>query len=261
MVKLKNMVVFIIVLIAFNSLFCVLALGDIKFDRRGKIILIDPGHGGIDGGAVSKRGTLEKELNLKIALKLKTKLEELGYKCEMTRDDDYGLYSDKGKVRDKKIEDLNNRCKLKEESNCDIFVSIHLNMFDKPQYDGAQVWYAKQPQEAAELAHIIQDNLRSDLDNDNNRKEKCANDAYKILRCCNSIPSVIVECGFLSNQSEEEKLLQDEYQYIIAQSLAKSIDDYFIIHSEEENQEEIQEVYKDVVDKYQKEHWSEYLEE
>ncbi|WP_461205168.1 N-acetylmuramoyl-L-alanine amidase CwlD [Clostridium sp. DL1XJH146] len=254
--KLKNILVFTILLIIFNSLLCVLALGDMKFDRREKIILIDPGHGGVDGGAVSKKGTLEKELNLKIALNLKNKLEELGYKCVMTRDDDYGLYSDKGKIRDKKIEDLNNRCKLKKDSNCDIFVSIHLNMFDKPQYSGAQVWYAKQPQEAAELAHIIQVNLKNDLDNNNNRKEKCANDAYKILRCHNSVPSVIVECGFLSNQIEEEKLLQEEYQYMIAQTLARSIDDYFIMHTEEEKKEEIQEVDKDLLDKYQEEHWN-----
>lgn len=209
-------------------------------ENTQKIILLDPGHGGIDGGAVSKNGTVEKDINLSIGKKLKVNLEKKGYKVIMTREDDIGLYSDKGRIRDKKNEDLNNRCKMKKESNCDIFISIHLNMFEQSQYYGAQVWYAKEG-ESAELAHILQQNLIKDLNNNNKRKEKCAKGAYKILRCYTDIPSVLVECGFLSNLEEEQKLKTDSYQEKIATSLANSIEEFFKYKKEKQDNEEIQE--------------------
>lgn len=209
-------------------------------ENTQKIILLDPGHGGIDGGAVSKNGTVEKDINLSIGKKLKVNLEKKGYKVIMTREDDIGLYSDKGRIRDKKNEDLNNRCKMKKESNCDIFISIHLNMFEQSQYYGAQVWYAKEG-ESAELAHILQQNLIKDLNNNNKRKEKCAKGAYKILRCYTDIPSVLVECGFLSNLEEEQKLKTDPYQEKIATSLANSIEEFVKYKKEKQDNEEIQE--------------------
>lgn len=209
-------------------------------ENTQKIILLDPGHGGIDGGAVSKNGTVEKDINLSIGKKLKVNLEKKGYKVIMTREDDIGLYSDKGRIRDKKNEDLNNRCKMKKESNCDIFISIHLNMFEQSQYYGAQVWYAKEG-ESAELAHILQQNLIKDLNNNNKRKEKCAKGAYKILRCYTDIPSVLVECGFLSNLEEEQKLKTDSYQEKIATSLANSIEEFAKYKKEKQYNEEIQE--------------------
>ncbi|MEL7597795.1 MAG: N-acetylmuramoyl-L-alanine amidase CwlD [Clostridiaceae bacterium] len=209
-------------------------------ENTQKIILLDPGHGGIDGGAVSKNGTVEKDINLSIGKKLKVNLEKKGYKVIMTREDDIGLYSDKGRIRDKKNEDLNNRCKMKKESNCDIFISIHLNMFEQSQYYGAQVWYAKEG-ESAELAHILQQNLIKDLNNNNKRKEKCAKGAYKILRCYTDIPSVLVECGFLSNLEEEQKLKTDSYQEKIATSLANSIEEFVKYKKEKQDNEEIQE--------------------
>lgn len=209
-------------------------------ENTQKIILLDPGHGGIDGGAVSKNGTVEKDINLSIGKKLKVNLEKKGYKVIMTREDDIGLYSDKGRIRDKKNQDLNNRCKMKKESNCDIFISIHLNMFEQSQYYGAQVWYAKEG-ESAELAHILQQNLIKDLNNNNKRKEKCAKGAYKILRCYTDIPSVLVECGFLSNLEEEQKLKTDSYQEKIATSLANSIEEFVKYKKEKQDNEEIQE--------------------
>jgi N-acetylmuramoyl-L-alanine amidase len=229
---------------------------------KEKIILIDPGHGGVDGGAVSQNGTLEKDINLKIAFKLKEILEEKGYIILLTRDDDYGLYSDKGKIRDKKIEDLNNRCRLKKESQCDIYISIHLNMFTDSKYHGAQVWYSEQPKEASDLAHIIQNNLIADLDKVNTRKEKNAKGAYKILRCHNDIPSVIVECGFLSNETEEKKLLQNEYQDKIAISISKSIDKFYQIielKNREDKTREIEDMEKNginsTLEQFIEEHW------
>jgi len=190
-----------------------------------KIILIDPGHGGIDGGAESKRGTIEKDINLSISLKLRDNLKKLGYTVLMTREEDKGLYTENGNMNKKKHEDLNNRCKIKRESNCDIFVSIHQNFFEQSYYSGAQVWYSKS-EDSEKLAHIIQQNLRKDLDNKNKRVEKPGN-SYKVLRCYCSIPSVIVECGFLTNPQEEAKLIKDEYQHKVAESISKSIEEYF----------------------------------
>lgn len=195
-------------------------------DSKGKIILIDPGHGGIDGGAVSKSGIMEKDINLKISLKLRDKLTKEGFNVMMTREEDKGLYEDEGRIRKKKIEDLNNRCKIKNESKCDMFVSIHLNAFPESKYYGSQVWYSRN-RYSQKLAKVIQDNLRNDLDSSNNRKEKPALDSYKVLRNNDDMPSVLVECGFLSNILEEEKLKDDEYQSKIADSIVKSIKSYY----------------------------------
>lgn len=195
-------------------------------DSKYKVILLDPGHGGVDGGAVSKSGIMEKDINLKISLKLRDKLTKEGYKVLMTREEDKGLYEDEGRIRKKKIEDLNNRCKIKEQSNCDMFISIHLNAFPESKYYGAQVWYSRN-RDSQKLARIIQENFKNDLDSSNNRHEKSALDSYKVLRVNDDMPSVLVECGFLSNAIEEEKLNSDEYQSKIADCITKSIKSYY----------------------------------
>jgi N-acetylmuramoyl-L-alanine amidase len=145
--------------------------------KEKKIILIDPGHGGIDGGAESKSGTIEKNINLSISLKLKKILEKNNFKVIMTREEDKGLYTENGTIRKKKHEDLENRCKIKQESHCDMFVSIHLNMFPQSKYYGAQVWYSNS-EESKKLAHIIQENLKEDLQGNNKRIEKPAKGQY-----------------------------------------------------------------------------------
>ncbi|WP_139264210.1 N-acetylmuramoyl-L-alanine amidase CwlD [Clostridium magnum] len=195
-------------------------------DIKYKVILLDPGHGGVDGGAVSKSGIMEKDINLKISLKLRDKLTKEGYKVLMTREEDKGLYEDEGRIRKKKIEDLNNRCKIKEQSNCDMFISIHLNAFPESKYYGAQVWYSRN-RDSQKLARIIQENFKNDLDSSNNRHQKSALDSYKVLRVNDDMPSVLVECGFLSNTIEEAKLNSDEYQSKIADCITKSIKLYY----------------------------------
>lgn len=191
-----------------------------------KKILIDSGHGGMDGGTSSKGGTVEKDINISVAKKLKASLQKNGYQVVMTREDDTGLYSTKGTIRERYREDLKNRCNLKESSNCDLFVSIHLNYFTESKYYGAQVWYSSYKDSAA-LASILQKNFRLDLDASNNRVPKAAKTSYKILRENDDMPSVIIECGFLSNFDEEQKLKSNEYQEKIASSISKSISEYF----------------------------------
>lgn len=191
-----------------------------------KTILIDAGHGGYDGGAEGKSGIKEKDINLQISLKLKEKLSKNGYNIIMIRDEDKDLLEGTKRHGSKKAEDLANRCKIKEKSDVDMFISIHQNHFPQGQYYGAQVWYSDF-KESKLLAHIIQENFRIDLDKNNKRVEKPAKDNYKILRCNDKMPSVIVECGFLSNNEEEIRLKDEKYQEKIADSLVKSIDSYF----------------------------------
>ena len=190
-----------------------------------KLILIDPGHGGIDGGAMSKRGTIEKHLNLNISLKVRDELKDLGYQVIMTREEDKGLYTESGNIHKMKKDDLNNRCEMKKNSNCDLFISIHQNFFDDSSCYGPQVWYSKNKKSCI-LSHIIQENLNYDLGY-NKRIEKEAGNDYKILRCYTNIPSVIVECGFLTNPKEEEMLKNELYQDKIANSIVKSIKEYY----------------------------------
>lgn len=204
----------------------VLARKELVNEKSPKIILLDPGHGGLDGGAVSPTGTIEKDINLNISIKLKNQLEKKGFKVVMTREEDKGLYSEGGTVREKKREDLSNRSKMIIESDCDIFVSIHLNMFPQKRYYGSQVWYADNDA-SKKLANIIQCNFKAYLDNTNNRIEKPAKDDYRVLRNVGEIPAVLVECGFLSNEIEESKLKTDIYQEKIAQISALSIESYF----------------------------------
>lgn len=191
-----------------------------------KVILIDPGHGGFDGGAKSKAGTIEKDINLAISKALKESLQKKGYKVEMTREDDIGLYTKGEKVKQKKSEDLANRCKKKKEVNCDVFISIHQNSFPQSKYYGAQVWHANN-EKSKKLAETIQGALKSEVDNENNRQAKNAEDKYKILRDGHEGANVIVECGFLSNEDEDKRLNCDEYQKKLADAIVKGVEDYY----------------------------------
>lgn len=191
-----------------------------------KVIIIDPGHGGVDGGAVGiNTGVHEDKVNLEIALRVKEFLEESGSLVLMTRDKDVGLYTEDGSIRKKKNEDLRNRKKLFDESNADLVLSIHLNSFPQSQYYGAQTFYPSNSENSKLLAELIQEELIRVLDNGNTRKAKAKNDVY-ILQDI-EVPTVIVECGFLSNPKEELWLQDPEYQEKIAWSIYVGILRYF----------------------------------
>lgn len=183
------------------------------------IILIDPGHGGIDGGAKGKSGINEKDINLAISQKLKDSLESQGYSVFMTREDDTEL--NKGKASD-----LEARCKMKKDTKCDVFISIHQNKFGMERCYGAQVWYANN-EDSTNLATSIQNCLRSSVDDNNKRIAKPANQQYKILRDGYNGACVIVECGFLSNYNEEKRLQTDEHQNKIVDGITKGVNEYF----------------------------------
>ncbi|MCR4944883.1 MAG: N-acetylmuramoyl-L-alanine amidase CwlD [Clostridium sp.] len=183
------------------------------------IILIDPGHGGADGGAKSKNGTIEKDINLEISKRLKERLEKDGYKVHMTREDDTALDS-------KKVADLTKRCEMKKETNCDVFISIHQNKFNSEKCFGAQVWYADN-EKSNIVADFLQDSLKEKTEDNNKRVAKAAKKQYKILRDGYDGACVIVECGFLSNSSEEQRLKTEEHQLKIVEGITCGVNKYF----------------------------------
>ena len=197
------------------------------FTPISKTIVIDAGHGGFDGGAESKNGTLEKDINLAVSLKLEQQLKKMGYTVIMTRSDDTALQSTRNPDASKKKQDMYERKRIMNESGADTFISIHMNLFSESKYKGAQVFYSKYVKNSKELAQSVQDELRAALDAENKREIKPADDGIFLLKSA-KIPAVIVECGFLSNP-EEEALLKDEaYQDKIAGAICLGIDNYFV---------------------------------
>lgn len=183
-----------------------------------KCIVIDAGHGGFDPGKVASDGVNEKNINLAIASKLSTFLEEGGAVIRNTRIEDSSL-------SESKRQDLKSRAEIANNSKADIFVSIHQNSFPKSSVKGAQVFYYKGSEEGKKLAGFIQSRLKEVVDIDNSRIAK-ANDSYYVLKQI-KIPSVIVECGFLSNGVEHNKLMRSEYQEKLAWAIYMGILDYF----------------------------------
>ena len=188
-----------------------------------KTIVIDPGHGGFDPGKVGITGSHEKEINLKIALKLRDYLEQSGAYVIMTRTDDIDLDGDDSKQHKKK--DMVNRSNKVNASEGDILVSIHQNSFPQQNVKGGQVFFHQDSEDGKKLGEHIQKAIQTYADNENKRVAK-HNADYYILRTT-EIPAVIVECGFLTNLQEEQKLNTDEYQEKIAWAIYLGIIEYF----------------------------------
>ncbi len=185
-------------------------------------IVVDAGHGGDDPGKIGINDALEKDINLQIALKLQKILEQNNIKVVMTRNTDAGLYSEG--ATNKKAEDMQKRCKIIEDSNALFTVSIHQNSYTSPEIQGAQVFYYGQSENGKKLAEILQTTLIEQVDPDNHRAAK-ANESYYLLKKTPT-PTVIVECGFLSNPIEAELLLQDDYQDQLVNAIYTGIETY-----------------------------------
>ena len=185
------------------------------------------GHGIPDEGAQSSTGTTEAETNLKIALKVQNLLEQSGATVILTRSDENAIYDlDKNTLREKKISDIHNRVKIGNESQADIFVSIHLNKIPQEQYWGWQCFYRQNDEKSTKLAKCLQQNLNEAIDRENKRVAMKIDNVYIIKHL--EIPISIVECGFLSNKKEEQLLLTDEYQNKLAWGIYNGIMDYFV---------------------------------
>lgn len=190
----------------------------------GQIILLDPGHGGPDGGA-GEEGAIEKDIALSVSKKLRDYLQEQGALVIMTREEDKDLAEDgtRGYSR-RKTEDLKKRLAMINESEANFFVSIHLNSIPSQKWSGAQTFYAPQLKENAKAAKFIQDELRINLEN-TDRKAKPLSSVY-ILKNAQK-PGVLVEVGFLSNPTEKQLLKTEEYQEKVAASIYKGMLRYF----------------------------------
>ncbi len=195
-------------------------------EKKDISVVIDSGHGGNDPGKIAADGTLEKDINLAIALKLQQYLEAADITVIMTRTTDEGLYDPA--ASNKKVQDMKNRVALMEESDADLVVSIHQNSYSDSSIHGAQVFYYTTSTASKALAEQLQRILISDLDSDNHRQAK-ANDSYYLLKKT-TCPIVIVECGFLSNPNEAALLKSASYQDQLAWVLHLGILQYLNEH-------------------------------
>lgn len=189
-------------------------------------IVIDAGHGGEDGGA-QVDGVLEKDINLNISDKLADMLRLCGYYVTEVRDDDISVYdrSTADTLREKKVSDLNRRAELFNSSADNIVVSIHQNKFDNSAYSGTQIFYSVNNDKSSLLAEAIRRSVVGLIQTDNTRELKPAGSDIFVLDKA-TVPAVIVECGFLSNNEERAKLLDENYQSEMAYSIAMGVLEY-----------------------------------
>ena len=187
----------------------VITIAENQMLAERKCIVIDPGHGGIDGGATSCTGILESNINLEIALKLNDLMHYIGIDTVLIRNCDQSIHTEGTSIAQKKISDLKNRVNIVNNQDDAILISIHQNHFPDEKYYGPQVFYGKTG-ESRELAIQLQDSLTKSLCPENKRKAKAASGIYlmdKIDRV-----GVLIECGFISNYEEATKLTTPDYQ-------------------------------------------------
>lgn len=191
------------------------------------IVLANASHGGFDGGASANDGTAEKELNLKIADKLNFILTAYGYKTVLTRDGDYALGSDKSSKTTKQI-DLKTRAEFMQKYQNAIFVSVHQNKFSDPSVHGFQTFYSNKVEASKPLAEAIQGSVVNYAQPQNTRPVKADSRGVYIMDKA-TVPTVIVECGFISNSTDLTNLKSESYQTLLAFSIANGIIDYISI--------------------------------
>ena len=190
-----------------------------KVEKKEYTVVLDAGHGSSDSGKVGINGVLEKDINLSISKKTKKYLEKKGIRVVMTRDKDESLAE--GENGNRKVQDMKVRLKRINDTKPDLAVSIHQNSYHEERIHGAQVFYSEHSESGEKDARILQEALLA-VDPDNTRQVK-ANTTYYLLKRT-EVPILIVECGFLSNQEEAEKLASEDYQKEIAKAIANGIE-------------------------------------
>ncbi len=191
--------------------------------EREATIIVDPGHGGVDGGATSCTGVLESKFNLDISLRLNDLLHLLGYQTVMVRTTDRSVYTQGETIAAKKVSDLRQRVKLVNETENAVLISIHQNTFSDSRYSGAQVFYGAKG-ESQQLAEQLQGAFGQMLNQGSSRSCKKAEGVYlmKHIECT----GVLVECGFLSNPEEEAKLRSAVYQQKLCAVIAATVGEF-----------------------------------
>lgn len=192
-----------------------------NFPLAGVTIVIDPGHGGPDGGAVGEDGTVEKDVALDVSFYLREYLQQGGANVQMTRLTDTDLAAEHTKgLSNRKSEDIRNRLTFIQETDPDLFLTIHLNAIPSPKWSGAQTFYYPKYDESKQLAEMIQAEIIRNLEN--TTREALPIQGVYLLKHA-EVPSAIVEIGFLSNEVERELLKDVDYQRQMAASIYQGI--------------------------------------
>ena len=202
----------------------VTVLAPAKLERPSTVYIIDPGHGGIDGGATSCTGILESQLNLEIALRLNDLMHLLGQHTIMIRTTDKSVYTSGTTIAAQKASDLKQRVRIVNEIENGVLISIHQNIFSDGKYAGSQVFYSNDT-ESKVIAEKLQINFMKFIDPSNNRKTKPANGIYLMEHITQ--PGILIECGFLSNIEEEAKLRSRSYQMRMCAVIATTVSAHF----------------------------------
>lgn len=189
-----------------------------------QVVVIDAGHGGEDGGAVGINGCIEKDINLEIALTLYELLRASDIPVVLTRDTDTMLY-DSTLPGKKKAQDLKKRLEIAESYEDSLLVSIHMNSYPSAKYKGMQVYYSPNNTKSKEMAQTLQNEVKNTLQKENTREIKSATSAIYLLHNA-TIPSILAECGFISNAEEAELLCNEIYQNKMATVLYTAIVKY-----------------------------------
>ncbi len=216
----KYKISMLFILIIFICTFTFVKANDYEPILIGKIIYIDPGHGGIDPGAIYKE-LKESEINLSISNKIKTELEKYGAIVYLTRTGNYDL--SENNAQNKKRTDLTARARLINESMCDMYISIHLNSDPSPTWYGTQVFYTNKNQENKKIAEIMQKLFKEKLNT--KREAKNINNTYLYERI--NRPGILIEAGFISNPNDRYLLKTEEHQQKIANITTEGIIEYF----------------------------------
>ena len=226
----KRTVLALVCIIAGLAAGSALGLPYLKTFHYGKptqlLVIVDAGHGIPDGGTVGINGSVEQKINLAIAKKLQEVLLGKGIQVVMTRSGDDGLQNpETSTIRQMKREDLNRRLEIMQKSNADLFVSIHMNYFESQKIQGLRLFYDRAHPQIQELAEQMQEKMGAVTKAQ--MKAVKTTDSSLFLMKNPPIPSILVECGFLSNPQEEKKLNDSDYQARLAWAIADAIEEYF----------------------------------
>lgn len=191
------------------------------------LVIIDAGHGEPDGGCVGALGTIEQEINLSVAKKTAEILEAKGINTLLTRNNSLGLWTEKSTtIRQKKLEDMKNRLSVMSKAHGDLFISIHMNSYPDHSAQGHRIFYDRKHSEIKTLAESIQLRI-CDVTSAKSHPVTAAGQNLFLLKD-SPLPAILIECGFLSNPSEEQKLQTSEYQAKLAWAISDAIEKYFL---------------------------------
>lgn len=226
----KKCVLFCLVMacigIAVGSLMLISTYAGSFFEKDSLKVVVDAGHGLPDGGAVGVGGTVEQEINLKIAQKLEEVLSAKSIDVIMTRNGDSGIWDEESTtIREKKVTDMYNRLAIMKKSHADLFISIHMNSYPSSSASGLRIFYSKKYEDIKPLAENIQVRM-SDITGAKTSVVKAADSGLFLMKNA-PVPAILVECGFLSNPGDEKKLSSEDYQARLAWAIADAVEKYY----------------------------------